>query len=144
MQLVQPGGELVLLAALLDHHGRRGLGRGEGNRRQPDRRLAPAEGVTGMGILELGHGADVARAEPLDLDPLLSLLDREVVQLLGRLVLGVPDLIPVPELAVVEAEQGHVAHVRLGHRLEDPSHERRVGRRRALGGRGEQLHHLPE
>ena len=97
-----------------------------------------------MGVLELGHRADVARGQPLDLDPLLALLDREVVQLLRHLVLGVPHLVAVPELAGVEAEQRHVAHVRLGHGLEDPADERRVGRRRALGGRREELHHLPE
>ena len=80
----------------------------------------------------------------LDLDPLLALLDRQVVELLGHLVLGVPDLVAVAELAGVEAEQGHVAHVRLGHGLEHPPHQRRLDRRRALGRRGEQLHHLPE
>ena len=88
--------------------------------------IALAEGVAGVGIAELGHRADVAGAQPLDLDPLLALLDREVVQLLGHLVLGVPDLVAVRELAIVEAEQGHVAHVGLGDGLEDAAQERRV------------------
>ena len=57
--------------------------------------VAPAEGVAGVGVPELGHRADVAGVQPLDLDPLLALLDREVVQLLGHLVLGVPDLVAV-------------------------------------------------
>ena len=67
-----------------------------------------------------------------------------MVELLRHLVLGVPQLIPVPQLAGVQAEQRHVAHVRLGHRLEDPADERRLDRRRPLGGRREELHHLPE
>ncbi len=117
---------------------------GSGIGRQPGRGVAAAEGVAGVRVLELGHRADVARGQPLDLDPLLALLDRQVVELLRRLVLRVPDLLAVPDVAGVQAEQGHVAHVRLGHGLEHPAHQGRLGRRRALGRRGQQLDHLPE
>jgi hypothetical protein len=67
-----------------------------------------------VGVLELGHGTDVPGGEPLYLEPLLPLLHRQVVQLFDRLVLGVKYLAPVLELARVEAEERHVADVRLG------------------------------
>jgi hypothetical protein len=99
--------------------------------------LPEAEGVAGMRVLELRHRADVSRAEPLDFHPLLPLLDRQVVELLRRLVLRIPDFVPVLELAPVQAEERHVAHVRLGDRLEHPADERRVHRRRHFGRRRE-------
>ncbi len=117
-------------------------GRGRGGRRTGS--VALAEGVPGVGVAQLGHRADVAGIQPLDLDPLLALLDREVVQLLGRLVLRVPDLLAVPELAAVEPEQGDVADVRLGEGLEHPAHQRRLDRRLHFRGRGKQLDHLLE
>ncbi len=111
--------------------------------------VALAEGVAGVGVAQLGDRSDIAGVQPLHLDPLLTLLDGEMVQLLRRLVLGVPDLGAVGELTVVEAEQGHVAHVGLGDGLEDPSQERRVAvgggvGRHHLGRRREELDHLLE
>src|SRR3954470_11433686 len=101
-----------------------------------------------MGVLELRHGSDVARAQSLHFHPLLALLHREMVEFLYRLVLRVVDLASVPNLAGVQAEQSDIADVRLRDRLEHPAQERRSGistettGERRLQGRGEQLDHL--
>src|SRR4030095_11638007 len=96
---------------------------GEFHGRQPDRMVPAAEGVVGMGIPELGHGADVSGRELYYRDALLALLHREMVQLLGHAMLGVPDFLAVLERAGIGPENRDVSHVRLRHRLEDPSHQ---------------------
>ncbi len=146
---MQRGGELVFLAPGLHHHRRTRDGLGERRGRQPHRLVPAAEGVVGVGVAQLGHRADVAGVEPLDLDSVPPLLHRQVVQLLHRLVLGVPHLVAILDGPAVEPEQRHVAHVGLAHGLEYVTQEGRTlvafqPRHRALERRREQLHHFGE
>src|SRR5438094_8591428 len=111
VQLVQAVRQLLLLPPLLyvdcfrDHRlGERDLG-------QHDGVLPGGERVVGVGVPQLGHGADVAGAQLGDLESLLALRDAQVVQLLHRLAGGVVHVLAVPHRAGVHAKERHVAYV---------------------------------
>ena len=152
VELVEPGGELVLFTALVDEHRGRGDGVGIGDRRQPDRSITPAEGVVGVRVPQLRHRGDVSRLDALDLDPVPPLLEREVVELLGDLMFRVPHFVAGADRTGVEPEEGHVAHVGLRDGLEHVADERRIVARpipgtlrlERLEGIREELHHLVE
>ena len=105
VELVEAGGKLVLFAPLLHQH--RGCGHRVGQRDGGEaHRLVPlAEGIAGVRVTKLGHGSDVARRQPFHLDPVLALLDREVVELLRYFVLRIPHLVPVSQLARYTGER---------------------------------------
>src|SRR5262245_32266259 len=101
VELVQPGCELVLFAALLHHHGRGRDRVGERNGRKTDGMVPLTEGVASVRIPELGYRADIAGSESFHFDPVSALLNREVIQLLRYLMLGVPHLGAVDQVAPV-------------------------------------------
>ena len=124
MELVQSGRELVLLAALLHFHGHRDHRLREWNLRQDQAFVPGGQRVVGVRVTQLGDAADVARVQLRHFDPLLADRHTQVVQLLADVARGVVDVLPVFHRARVDAEQRHVADMRLGYRLEDLSRER--------------------
>src|SRR5678809_536647 len=88
--------------------------------------LARRKRVVRMRVAQLGDAADVAGVELGNLDALLTLRDREVVQLLGATARDVVQLVAVGDRAGEEPEEGDVTDVWLGHRLEDVGDARAV------------------
>ena len=160
VQLVQPVRELFLFAALL-HFDRLGDHRlGEGDLGEHDRVVLGRERVVGVRVSQFGHDADVPRVQLGDFDPILPHRHAEVVQLFDCLTRRVVDVLAVLDGPRVHSEKRHVAHMRLGDRLEHLRHEppRALGlqrhplrappplrfHRRPLVRRWDQLHELRE
>ena len=104
-------GDLVLLALRLggDGHGVAGDGVLDAGRGLNG--LAVAEGVAGLGVGELAHGADVAAADLLDLDVLLALHVVDVAELLLRAGAGVHQGHVRRDLAGDDLEEGELAEL---------------------------------
>ena len=104
-------GDLVLLALRLggDGHGVAGDGVLDAGRGLNG--LAVAEGVAGLGVGELGDGADVAAAYLLDLDGLLALHVVDVAELLLRAGAGVHEGHVGRDLAGDDLEEGELAEL---------------------------------
>ena len=83
VQLVQPRGELVFLAALLHLHRDRDHGLRERDLGQHDLVRLGGKRVVGMGVAQLGHDADVPRVQLGDLGALLAHRHAQVVELLA-------------------------------------------------------------
>src|SRR5678810_58069 len=73
--------------------------------------LARRKRVVRMRVAQLGDAADVAGVELGNLDALLTLRDREVVQLLGATARDVVQLVAVGDRAGEEPEEGDVTDV---------------------------------
>ena len=86
-----------------------------------------AEGVAGQRVLELGHDADLAGPERLDLLLRLALQPADMPDALPGAPRRVEDLAVGLEGAGVDAEERELAHVRIGDGLEDHGGERRLG-----------------
>ena len=80
--------------------------------------LSRRQRIVGVRVLELRHAADVTRAQPIDLDALFPLSDGEVVELFWYVARRVEHFLTVHDAPGEDAEEAHVADVRLGHRLE--------------------------
>ena len=110
----EPGkalGDLVLLALRLGGDGHGVAGDGVLDAGGGLNGLAVAEGVAGLGVGELGDGADVAAAYLLDLDGLLALHVVDVAELLLRAGAGVHEGHVGRDLAGDDLEQGELAEL---------------------------------
>src|SRR5207245_11010233 len=119
VQLVEPGGELVLLAPLLHLDGHRDHRFGERDLREHEPLVLGRQRVVGVRVTQLGDNADVAGVQLGNLEPVLAHGAAQVIELLGEFAWSIPDILPVPDRAGKNPKQGHVTHVRLGDSLED-------------------------
>jgi hypothetical protein len=127
LQPAQRGVDLVLVALVLGLHGERHDRGGEFDARHVDRLVARGQPVAGVGLLELGHGADVARAEAVGVADVLASRHEQLADALLVMGARVHDLRVVGHRALVDAEEVDAARERIGARLEH------VGEHLALG-----------
>ena len=102
-------------------------GAGQLDPRHVDRLVARREPVAGVRLLELGHRADVARAELVGVADVLAARHEQLADTLLVMGAGVHDLRVVGHRALVDAEEVDAARERVGARLEH------VGEHLALG-----------
>ena len=127
LQAPQGGVDLVLVALVLGLHGEGHDRRRELDPRHVDRLVARRQPVAGVGLLELGDGADVARAERVGVADLLAARHEQLADALLVMGAGVHHLRVVGHRALVDAEEVDAARERVGARLEH------VGEHLALG-----------
>ena len=122
------GGEHLVLVALGGrlHRERHDRGR-ELDRRHLDRLVALGEPVAGVGLLELGHRADVARPERVGLLEVLALRHEQLPDALLVMGARVQHVRVVRDRALVDAEEVDAARVRVGARLEHVGEHLAVG-----------------
>ena len=131
-ELLDGGGELLLVALglRLDGHGDHGLR--EGHRLEDDRLVRVAQRVTRGGVLEADHGVDVARHDLLDRVLLVGVHLEELADPLLLALGGVEDLRAGLEAAGVHADEGQRAEERVRGDLEGQRGERGLLRGLAL------------
>ncbi len=132
LQLLQRGGQLVLVGLGLRLDGDVDDRVGELHRLQDDRLVLVGQGVAGAGVLETDRRGDVAGEHFLDLVPLVGVHLEEPADPLPLVLGAVVDVAAALERAGVHPEEGEPADVRVGRHLEGERRER-------LGVRGAAL-----
>ena len=127
LQAPQGGVDLVVVALVLGLHGEGHDRRRELDPRHVDRLVARREPVAGVGLLELGDRADVARPERVGVADVLAARHQQLADALLVMGARVHDLRVVGHRALVDAEEVDAARERVGARLEH------VGEHLALG-----------
>ncbi len=120
-QLAEDVEEALLVALLLGLHGKTGHGAGEVEGYEVDVVLVVGivEHAVELDLLDLGNGADVTRQEFIHLDRILALELVEVGHLERPLAVADEELHVLLHGTLMHAENTDLAHVGIGHHLED-------------------------
>jgi hypothetical protein len=124
LQLLQRGGQLVLVGLGLGLDGDVDDRIGELHRLEDDRLVLVGQGVAGAGVLEADGRGNVAGEHFLDLVPLVGVHLQQPADPLPLVLGAVVDVAPALERAGVHPEEGEPADIRVGRHLE---RERREG-----------------
>jgi hypothetical protein len=120
-QLAEDVEQALLVALLLRFDGEAGHRLGKLERHQMDVVLVVriVQHAIELDFIDLGDGADVARQQFVDLDGVLALQLVEVGDLERALAVADEELRVLPHRALMHAEDTDLAHVGVGHDLED-------------------------
>jgi hypothetical protein len=126
LQLLQRGGQLVLVGLGLGLDGDVDDRVGELHRLEDDRLVLVGQRVPGAGVLEPDGRADVPGEHFLDLVPLVGVHLQQPGDALPLILGAVVDVAPALERARVHPEEGQPAHIGVGGDLEGEGAERLV------------------